>query len=67
MGGHYGPPLEIDSRNHFWGQIDLWPKKYVKLGLEVMKKFWNVEGVPKKMKKKIFQKKFNFFLPSQFM
>ena len=37
-GGIMAPPLENESRNHFWGQIDLWPKKYVKLGLEVMKK-----------------------------
>ena len=26
-----GPPLENDSRNHFWGQIDLRPKMYVKM------------------------------------
>ena len=37
--------LENDSRNHFWGQIDLWPKKYVKLGLEVVKQYWNLKGM----------------------
>ena len=38
MGGHYGPTLENESRDQFWGQIDLRPKKYVKLSLEVLKK-----------------------------
>ena len=37
-GGHYDPPLENDTRDHFWGQINLWPKNYVKLGLEVVTK-----------------------------
>ena len=41
-------PLENDSRDHFWGQIDLCPKKYAKLGLEVVKKKLN--GCPKKQK-----------------
>ena len=36
-GGYYAPPGN-DSRDNFLGQIDLWPKMYVKLGLEVMKK-----------------------------
>ena len=44
------PPLENDSRNHYWGQIDLWPKKYVKLGLEVMKKKLKCRG-QKRVKK----------------
>ena len=35
-GGALRPPLENDSRDHFWGQIDLWYKNYVKLGLEVI-------------------------------
>ena len=39
------PPLENDSGDNFWGQIDLWPEKHVKLGLEVVKN-WNVKGVP---------------------
>ena len=40
MRSHYDPqlPLENDSREHFWDQIDLWPKKYVKVGLEEVKK-----------------------------
>ena len=37
-GGYYAPPLENDSGDNFWGQIDLWPKMSVKLGLEVMRK-----------------------------
>ena len=47
-GGALLPPLENDSRDHFWGQIDLCPKKYAKLGLEVVKKKLN--GCPKKQK-----------------
>ena len=42
--------LENDSRNHFRGQIDFWPKKYVKLGLEVVKNKLKCEGVPKNFK-----------------
>ena len=30
--------MENDSRNHFWGQNDLWPKKHVKLGLGAVHK-----------------------------
>ena len=36
--GHNGHPHENDSRGHFCGQIDLLPKKYVKIGLEGAKK-----------------------------
>ena len=50
-GGHYGHPLENDPRGHFCGQIDLLPKKYVKIGLQGAKK-QNVKGVTKKTKNK---------------
>ena len=44
-------------RDQFWDQIDLWPKKYVKLGLEVMKKKLKCKGYPqKKLKNKILEK-----------
>ena len=50
--------LENDSRHNFWGQIDLCPKKYVKLGLEVLKKneMWRVS-------QKIEETKISFFTP----
>ena len=41
-GGHYD--LEIDSRDYIWGPIDLWPKNYVKLGLEMEKKNVNIKN-----------------------
>ena len=57
-GGHYGHPLENDPRGHFCGQIDLQPKKYVKIGLEVATKNQNVKGVTKKRKKTKKNQKF---------
>ena len=44
QGGSLCPPPGNDWRDHFWGQIDLWSNKYVKLDLEVVGKNWNVKG-----------------------
>ena len=41
----------FNSWDHFWGQNELWPKKYVKLGLVFWEKIWNIKGVPQKEKK----------------
>ena len=49
------PPLENDSRDNFWDQIDLWPKKYVNQAEEWWKN-WNVKGVSKKRKNKDYKK-----------
>ena len=43
--------MTYDSWDPFWSQIDLWPKKYVKLGLEGMSKKLKRKGVSQKKEK----------------
>ena len=50
MGGHYGLPLEKDSRDQIWGQIDLWPKNVCEIRLRSGENKLRVKGVPKKKK-----------------